>query len=157
MEKIRYINGDATAPVGTDRKILIHVCNDIGKWGRGFVVALSRRWPVTRTEYLKWYRAKKGFKLGAVQFVKVEPDIVVGNMIGQHGIRTVGKVPPIRYGALAKALERVGVAAVKNQASVHGPRFGSELAGGSWPKIEELIETHICSKDVPVTIYNWKP
>ena len=42
---IRYTVGAATAPPGTDRRIIAHVCNDVGGWGRGFVVALSRRGP----------------------------------------------------------------------------------------------------------------
>ena len=154
MKPITYIHGDATRPVGDDRKILIHCCNDCGRWGKGFVVALSRRWPITRTEYLKWYRGRKGFKLGAVQFIKVEDDVVVGNMIGQHGTKTQNKVPPIRYGAIAKCLEKVGTAAVRNKASIHCPRFGSALAGGSWNRIEELINTHLCSKDISVTVYS---
>lgn len=44
MPSIAYRVGDATQPVGDGPKILVHVCNDIGAWGRGFVVALSRRW-----------------------------------------------------------------------------------------------------------------
>ena len=107
MKQIKYIVGDATSPIGDDRKIIFHCCNDIGKWGKGFVLALSDKWPITKTEYKKWYTAKKGFKLGAVQFVKVESDIVVCNMIGQHGIRKQGKVPPIRYSALGKCFDKL--------------------------------------------------
>ncbi|MEV6001124.1 Appr-1-p processing protein, partial [Streptomyces griseomycini] len=25
-------------------KVIAHVCNDIGGWGKGFVLAVSRRW-----------------------------------------------------------------------------------------------------------------
>jgi len=42
---IAYVMGDATAPKADGPKIIVHVCNDVGAWGRGFVVALSRRWP----------------------------------------------------------------------------------------------------------------
>jgi hypothetical protein len=28
---IRYVEGDATAPEGDGRKIIVHVCNDVGK------------------------------------------------------------------------------------------------------------------------------
>jgi len=154
MKSITYIQGDSTQPIGEDRKILIHCCNDIGKMGAGVAAAIARKWPSVRSDYLKWYRGGKGFKLGAVQFIKVEDDIVVGNMIGQHGIRTQGKVPPIRYGAISKCLEKVGIAAIRNKASIHCPRFGSALAGGSWDKIEGLINIHLCSKDLSVTVYS---
>jgi O-acetyl-ADP-ribose deacetylase (regulator of RNase III) len=42
---ITYLTGDATAPVGTGTKIIAHVCNDIGRWGKGFVLVISKRWP----------------------------------------------------------------------------------------------------------------
>ena len=43
-KKINYLVGDATRPVGEGVKLIIHCCNDIGAWGAGFVVALSKRW-----------------------------------------------------------------------------------------------------------------
>lgn len=33
MKDIQYIKGDATSPKGTDNKIIVHVCNDVGGWG----------------------------------------------------------------------------------------------------------------------------
>jgi hypothetical protein len=26
------------------KKLICHICNDLGGWGKGFVLALSRRW-----------------------------------------------------------------------------------------------------------------
>lgn len=74
---IHYLVGDATAPSSQNNKIICHICNDIGAWGRGFVMALSRRWPQPEAAYREWYsdRAHNDFKLGAVQFVQVGPDI----------------------------------------------------------------------------------
>ena len=86
MENIKYVKGDATSPIGEGRKIIIHCCNDIGAWGAGFVIALSNKWPITRKKYIEWSKEPEGFELGEVQYVKVEDDIVVANMIGQHGI-----------------------------------------------------------------------
>lgn len=43
MTTIAYKRGDATQPVGEGSKVLVHVCNDIGGWGRGFVLAVSAR------------------------------------------------------------------------------------------------------------------
>jgi hypothetical protein len=39
---ISYQIGDATSPNGDAPRIIIHVCNDSGGWGRGFVVGVSR-------------------------------------------------------------------------------------------------------------------
>ena len=156
MTEIKYIHGDATSPVGDGKKLLIHVCNDIGAWGAGFVLALSRRWKEPERMYHQWHRRNKGFKLGKEQYVKVEPDIVVVNMIGQKDIRTKGGVSPIRYGAISRCLDKVAEAASLNGASVHAPKFGAGLAGGSWPKIEAIIIDKLCSKDIDVTVYNFQ-
>src|SRR5947207_11902994 len=52
---INYIVGDATQPVGERPKIIVHVCNDIGGWGRGFVTAISKRWPEPEKRYRAWH------------------------------------------------------------------------------------------------------
>ena len=103
---INYVTGDATRPVLTENEkgLLVHCCNDLGAWGKGFVLALSKRWSAPETAYRKW--AKSGeqeglpFKLGQVQFVRVEQNLWVANLIGQHGIGKKGTVPPIRYEAI---------------------------------------------------------
>jgi len=41
---IHYVQGDATQPQGDGPQIIAYVCNDIGRWGKGFVLALSKRW-----------------------------------------------------------------------------------------------------------------
>lgn len=75
-------------------------------------------------------------------------------MIGQHGIRSQNGVPPIRYGAVEKALSIVGEEALNIAATVHLPRIGCGLAGGTWDKIEPLIEKQICGRDVGVFVYD---
>jgi hypothetical protein len=41
---INYLKGDATNPLGPGKKALLHICNTTGTWGKGFVLALSKRW-----------------------------------------------------------------------------------------------------------------
>lgn len=38
---ITYLEGDATCPEGDDGRVIAHVCNVIGAWGKGFVVVVS--------------------------------------------------------------------------------------------------------------------
>ena len=83
---IIYIKGDATSPISPGNKIITHICNDIGGWGKGFVLALSKKWKVTEEAYRQWYKSQEEFSLGDVQFVHVADDIYVANMIGQQGI-----------------------------------------------------------------------
>lgn len=76
-------------PQTPGNKIIAHVCNDIGAWGKGFVLAISKLSPAPERAYRDWYqgREQNDFVLGAVQFVRLSPEISVANMIGQHGIR----------------------------------------------------------------------
>ena len=147
---IEYRIGDATAPVGDDPKIIIHCCNDTGGWGRGFVLALSRRWKEPEARFRAWI----GAKLGDVDLVSVGPSLWVANIIGQHGVVNTKDGPPIRYEAIRAGLKRVCELAKLNNASVHGPRLGSALAGGEWELIEAIIQEELCDKDVSVTIYD---
>jgi O-acetyl-ADP-ribose deacetylase (regulator of RNase III) len=153
MSQIEYVVGDATRPRGAGPKIIAHVCNDVGGWGRGFVVALSRRWPEPERAYREWHRAG-GARLGATQLVAVEPDLWVANMVGQHGLRPSGGRPPIRYAAVRACLAEVAGKAGELGASVHMPRIGAGLAGGRWDEIEPIILEEVVARGVPVTVYD---
>lgn len=153
---ISYVIGDATKPVGDGAKIIVHVCNDIGGWGRGFVVALSKRWPEPERRYRAWHRGeeKVPFALGEVQFVLVSEAVWVANLIGQRDVRTVAGVPPVRYHAITKGLQRVAEEALRIGASVHMPRIGCGLAGGKWEEVGKIVELQLANKEVPVIVYD---
>ncbi|WP_103535300.1 macro domain-containing protein [Streptomyces sp. SM11] len=156
MSEIIRVRGDATAPQGKGVKLIVHVCNDLGGWGKGFVLALSRRWPEPEAAYRRWHRERAGndIALGAAQFVRVEPCLWVANMVGQRGMRTGSKGVPVRYEAIDAALGTVAVRAGELGASVHMPRIGCGLAGGKWSRIEPLIERRLISAGLPVTVYD---
>jgi O-acetyl-ADP-ribose deacetylase (regulator of RNase III) len=157
--EIEYVVGDATAPNGVDPRIIAHVCNDGGGWGKGFVVAVSRRWREPEAAYRSWYRerATNDFALGAVQLVPVGANLFVANMIGQHGYRPSPGEPPVRYAAIGTALAALGEHALDLGASVHMPRIGCGLAGGRWELIEPLIDEHVTRRGVTVTVYDLQP
>ena len=148
---IKYIKGDATAPVGEGKKLIVHCCNDIGKWGAGFVLALSKKWKLPESCYLRW-STSPNFGLGQIQAVKVTNDITVINMIGQHKTKSTSNETPIKYEAIERGLIKINKLAVDQGATFHAPRFGAGLAGGSWKLIELLIKQHIT---VDVTIYDF--
>jgi len=156
---IVYVTGDATFPMGTGRKLVIHICNDVGGWGSGFVIAVSKRWAAPEIHYRALAEKARGLgnfiQLGEVQFVEVGDNIIIGNMIAQHMTQWLDGVPPIRYEALSIALDMVAQYALKHGCTVHGPRFGSALAGGDWDRIAALVEKKIVAKGIPVTIYDF--
>jgi O-acetyl-ADP-ribose deacetylase (regulator of RNase III) len=157
MNRITYLKGDATCPQAKGNRIVAHVCNDIGGWGKGFVLALSRRWSQPEAEYRAWHRTGKqgGFALGAVQFVQVETYIWVANRVAQRGTKQGSSGPPIRYEAVAACLKEVATKALELDASAHMPRIDCGLAGGDWSRIEPLIEEQLCARGVPVTVYDF--
>jgi O-acetyl-ADP-ribose deacetylase (regulator of RNase III) len=163
MSAIQYIIGDATAPSITGNKIICHVCNDIGGWGKGFVLALSKRWPEPEAAYRAWHRDREhnDFALGAVQLVPVEQELWVANMIGQHNITRKGVtkdgLPPIRYEAIESALAKVAEEVGKLTATVHMPRIGCGLAGGTWDRIEPIVQRTLGAKDIEIFVYDLVP
>lgn len=157
MSEIHYKTGDATRPATGGRNIIAHICNDIGGWGKGFVMALSRRWPEPEKAYRKWYSEKSPpFELGAVQAIEVAHNLFVANMIAQHGIRGNSEGPPIRYAALRSCLETLSEDARRLDASVHMPRIGCGLAGGTWERVEPMIVATLLADRVPVHVYDFE-
>ncbi|WP_329565239.1 macro domain-containing protein [Kitasatospora sp. NBC_01266] len=154
---IRYLRGDATDPQAKGPKVIAHVCNDLGGWGKGFVLALSRRWPEPEAAYRRWRRerARNDFGLGAMQLVQVERDRWVANLVGQRGIRTGHSCGvPVRYEAIDAALARLADPVLALGASVHLPRIGCGLAGGRWERVEPLIDARLCARGIAVTVYD---
>lgn len=134
---IRYVTGDATEPIGDGPKLLCHICNDRGGWGKGFVLAVSRRWPDVREYYKRWVAqasASGTSLLGQVQFLDVG------------------------YDALRACLERVYFWAgapsrlSRSAPRLHMPRIGTGLAGGHWDNIEPMIERELAT--LHVTVYD---
>ena len=159
--EITYLKGDATRPTGTGQKIIVHICNNIGAWGAGFVLALSKRWKQPEAAY----RMLTRYNLGEYHLVQVEDDIHVCNLIGQEG--TISRknphhlLPPVRYVAIEKGLkgltEYIGNYSHfrKEPITVHMPKIGSGLAGGNWKIIERIIEVTLCEAGIPVTVYEF--
>lgn len=156
---ISYVLGDATRPpVGEARRIIAHVVNDRGGWGKGFVTALSERYPGPERWYRAWSKGKDpesgSFTLGAVQLVPVLPDLAVANLLAQRGYRSAANPVPLDYRALRTCLTKLARLAAADRATVHMPRIGCGLAGGDWTRVAGLIEDLLLSQDVSVTVYD---
>ena len=136
------IIGDATNPIKTKQpvRVIMHVCNNKGGWGRGFVKAVSRRWKQPE----KKYRSIKEYVLGTVQLVNVGEGIVVANMIAQDTYgRHCKKRRCIDYDALSKCLRILALELDPQKHSIHFPKIGAGLGGGKWADIADIIETEL--------------
>ena len=159
--KINYVNGDATDPKEYGTKIILHCCNDLGLWGAGFVLAISKKWKVEEA-YRSWAETKEDkdstFILGNYQLVSILPgsDIMVCNLIGQQGVKRFNGTPPIRYDALKKGMQSLSIILpLLPNASIHMPRMGCGLAGGRWEDMEPIIVDTLVKKGIPVTVYDF--
>jgi O-acetyl-ADP-ribose deacetylase (regulator of RNase III) len=151
---ISYEQGDAVYPQPNENFVIAHVCNDIGRWGAGFVLALDKRSLEMRHSYLSQVQAGQA-NLGDVHYV-VLPDALngyVANMVAQRGTRSLGNPRPLSYPWLRMCLQDVSRFALRNQARIVMPRIGCGLAGGSWDKVEGLIRLSI-DDSIPVVVYD---
>jgi O-acetyl-ADP-ribose deacetylase (regulator of RNase III) len=158
--QITYLKGDATNPVVKEgARFIVHISNDIGAWGAGFVLAISKKWDSPEKLYRMW--KPNELKLGDIQVCMVDSSgIFVVNMIAQHGCGWSDGRPPIRYVGLYTCLEKVSKMLKKmavddqKEVSVHMPRIGCGLAGGEWDKVEEIINKTLVANNVPVYVYD---
>lgn len=148
---INYVVGDATEPLGSGPRLIVHVCNNIGAWGAGFVLALSRKWAAPEVAYRAQHKLV-GLHMGDVTPVHVEPMLFVVNMVAQRGVRTDRMQIPLDYEALDICLGKV--AQYRMDAAkipgIHMPRIGCGLAGGTWAKVEPLLQKHFNNHNVTV-------
>lgn len=153
MASLKYVHGDATRPKGPGVKIIAHVCNNIGAWGAGFVVAVSEKFPEAETAY----RKLDNRRLGMVQYIHIAgEDIIVANMIAQNNINNSKdgrRVDLLSYEHLRDCLGRVFNYANNLNATVHCPKIGSGLAGGSWNRVESMLIDRVKEYGVDCTVY----
>ena len=149
---LEFVRGDATEP-RTSPAIVAQVVNNKARtWGgRGFAVAVRRRWPSVHDDFRDW--ARGGLSLGDVRLTPAEESVSVASMVAQSGYGP-SRHPRIRYAALRRALGSVTRAALDTNASVHMPRIGTGEARGVWSIVEELIRDECIFHGVSVTVYD---
>lgn len=153
--ELKIVQGDTLMPVGPDDqpKVIMHIVNDEGGWGRGFVMPLGTKWPDARSTYKEWFKTLD-FALGKVMACPVGDNIWVCHMVAQKGFKKSGDSfgkTYVNYEHLEKCLEEVFTFAQHIGATVHAPKIGTGLGGGDWAVIKPMIESK--SGNIPVTIY----
>ena len=157
---LRNVVGDATDPqLSSDNEIAVipHVCNDSGGWGKGFVLALSKKWKLPENSYRKLDK----YELGNIQWNWVENfKITVVNMIAQHGYISQDNPRPLKYDALIECMNEVKNNIINindnKRYVIHCCKFGSDLARGNWDFIVNLIEDIWLNNGIDVVVYEYK-
>jgi Zn-dependent peptidase ImmA (M78 family) len=152
---VEYLLGSALEPRGNAPKLVAHVVSDAtSNWGgRGFAIALKKKWPNAQEAFRTWTASQNRLQLGQVHFCEVEPGIEVASMICQHGYGP-STGPRLRYAALESGLQSLVTRAKAINASIHMPRIGTGQAGGSWMMVQELISSTLLAANLSVTIYD---
>ena len=169
-KEIKYIVGDVREPIGDGKKIICHCVNNKGRMGSGVALALLKKWPNVRKDYIRWFQTGQtmviksetgdvpdgSFNLGNIQFVRVvDGEILVVNMIAQHDTVEINGVPPVRYDALCNCLKKVYALTAKGNISIHIPYLMCcDLAGGDWGIVEKIIQEELCDKGIDVIAYD---
>lgn len=140
--------------------VLVHICNNIGVWGKGFTADLDRNCPKIGEHFKRWFKnldAKGIESLGMVHTDFLEGTrIVVASMVAQDSVFSAHNLKPIRYADLIQCMESVcEVCKSANIKEIIGPKFGAGLARGNWAFIEELIQEIWVNSGYDVTIYNY--
>jgi hypothetical protein len=172
MSKGKYtvVKGDATKPQRQHEVELVyipHVCNNLGGWGAGFVLALNKAFGKLPMETYKLDVTANC--LGKVSFALVGDNTIIANMIAQNAyLDAIKNVRPLKYDALVECMKAVAEDILIKKSlyqvehdvlhiTIHCPKFGSELAGGNWEFIEALIEDCWLNKGIDVTVYEFEP
>ncbi len=128
--------------------IICHICNNLGKWGKGFVMTISKYSKKPEKEY----KLLKKYELGSTQYVEIDK-VVIANMIAQNGINTKYlQKCRVDYDNLEKCLRNVYEFNKSMNYKIYMPQIGSGLAMGDWNIIENMIDSIFNDMNVYVFI-----
>jgi O-acetyl-ADP-ribose deacetylase (regulator of RNase III) len=153
---LSYVYGDATAPRGDGKRLIVHIVNDkTANWGgAGFATALRSAWPDVQRDFQDWAdHHRASYKLGGVRVCHIGGDLSVASIVAQHGYGP-SESPRVRYSALRTGLISVAAIAAKLGATVHMPRIGTGQSGGYWSIVRDIIADTICAAGLSVTVYD---
>lgn len=169
---LKVVRGDVTNPQFTapnEIAIIPHCCNTFGVMGAGVALALQKKWPLVYNVYIDMKKeSSKGLenRLGENCYAKIDGNIIVVNMIGQKGVCSAAYPKPVKYWALMKCMGLIRTDIISllhmnpmyadRKAVIHTPKFGSDLAGGNWYFILDLIREQWLDCGMDVVVYEFE-
>ena len=131
--------------------LILQQVNCQGQMGSGVARAIYERYPIVKERYCEFAGApgtqdeSGAWFLGASQFIQVSPTLTVGNLYTQQFFGREQK-RYTSYDALDNALSDVRLYMIDNNVldvEVHHPLIGSDLGGGHWDIVEQIIRHRI--------------
>jgi O-acetyl-ADP-ribose deacetylase (regulator of RNase III) len=152
---IRYIEGSI---FDRNTRVVVHGCNALGKFGKGFAYQIKRRHPEAHDAYMAAFD-EFGLMPGSVVWEQGRGRLV-GNMITQPSYGKDGALY-VDYDAFRSCLRVVNAAACSGVAgsefpdgfrSVCMPLVGTDLGGGDWRILSQIVEEELTDVS-PVVFY----
>lgn len=133
----------------TDAKYILHGCNAKGKMGKGVALEIRHRYPQAYTSYLERHM-KYGLILGEYYPVDCGEKIIINAITQSDYAKAYGDSKRyVSYDAIAEIFESLNN---KYKGSIIAmPRIGSQLGGGNWNIIKDILKT--TSSDLDLKIY----
>lgn len=159
---ISYVKGNVTSPdFSTDYCLIPHCVNNLGVMGSGVAKALFTKWPVVKTHYHAFcnnWKLRQEELLGHCLFTVVDDRITVCQIFGQNGIIGPDNPKPVNYRALYKgflAMRGIIEHDKRHTYSIHSPKLGSQLAGGTWDNVLRAIVATLGDLDIDYVVYEY--
>lgn len=145
---ITYVDGDLLK-MRNDFDVIAHGCNCFNNFGGGFALQIKNTIPEAWLADQATIAGDES-KLGTITFTETVPAVV--NIYSQYnfGGRRHGKID-LDYDAL-----RSGLKALKDKYSgkrIAMNKIGSDLAGGDWDIIEQIIKEEMVGEYVTIVNY----
>lgn len=124
--------------------IIVHGCNSHGIMGSGVANQIKYKWPEVYEHYNHRYLSQ-GLPMGSINYVRVDPKVLVVNAITQKDYGKTDKLY-VSYDAIEAAFIRINdlmmkEAQYKIPKVVSFPLIGCGLANGDWDIVSKIIDT----------------
>lgn len=129
----------------TGNAIIAHVCNNVGKFNKGFAQQVRTRYPIVYDIYMS-----SPIIIGQIQSAKVANKFIIVNMIAMQGVYGANNRHPLSYKHLRECLLHLKRFADMMELPVHMPKIGAGLAHGDW----ETISNIICEATPDATVWD---
>jgi O-acetyl-ADP-ribose deacetylase (regulator of RNase III) len=144
---------DYLTPITEDESsvhFIIHGCNAQGRMGTGFAKELRRRFPSAYHEYDKAYSdGNNHLKVGSVIYHAESTNLIICNAVTQEYYGRDG-AKYVSYDAIDNVfIDLDNTASLLKKLSgirdvhFHFPKIGSDLGGGNWNVIAEIIDSRV--------------
>ena len=146
---MKYLNKDITT---VTKGIIAHGVNCQGQMGSGVAKAVRTKWPCVYDYYKQMYDDGEAV-MGAVQLIKLKPDLYVANLFTQKYYGNDGKVYANKK-AVIETIKKLTLLDEVKHLPIYMPKIGCGLGGLNWNNVKDLINSIVRSDRIYVCEIN---